>query len=134
MMKITVDHHHYHHTDPDTAERLRRIERLLSDNTETLEIVMIDTSKMLAAVAAERTELASWKELSAQQTKAIVDAAQALKDATAAQDPAALAAVQADLDKAATDLSADNADAATAIAANITPAVPATPAAPPITL
>ncbi len=84
---------------------------------------MIDTSKILAAVAAERTELASWETLAAQLTKVIADQATALAAAIAASDPAAIAKVQADLDQAATDLSTDNAAAAAAITAN-TPAAP----------
>lgn len=100
---------------------------------------MIDTSKMLAAVAAERTELAGWKTLAASQTQALKDAAAALAAANASNDPAAQAQVQADLDKAASDLSADNADAVAAILAN-TPGAPQpaptttpAPAAPPTT-
>lgn len=83
---------------------------------------MIDTSKILAAVAAERTELASWKTLSDQLTKVIADQATALASAIANSDPAAIAKVQADLDQAATDLSTDNAAAAAAITANTPPA------------
>ena len=82
---------------------------------------MIDTSKILVAVAAERTELKSWEALSSAQTAATTKAAADLAAAIANSDPAAIAQVQADLDKAATDLSADNAEAAAAIAAG-TPA------------
>lgn len=82
---------------------------------------MIDTSKILAAVAAERTELASWQGLATQLTGVIATQAAALAAAIAASDPAAIAQVQADLDKAASDLSTDNAAAAAAIAANTPP-------------
>jgi hypothetical protein len=110
--------HHYYHPDQATAERLKRIDETLGRMESKM---AIDTSALLAAVAQERTELASWKALAAAQTKALQDAAAALAAANAAGDPAAQAAVQADLDKAASDLSSDNADAASAIAAN-TPA------------
>lgn len=79
---------------------------------------MIDTTRILAEVARARTELASYKVLSDAQTQVISDQAAALKAAIAANDPAAIAQVQADLDKAAVDLSADNDAAAQAIAAN----------------
>ena len=81
----------------------------------------LDTSKLLAAVAEENTELKSWEALSAAQTEALKSLAASLAAAIAANDPVALAQVQTDIDKAATDLSADNAEAADAIAKN-TPA------------
>lgn len=124
---MRLEIHHFHHPDQATAERLERIECMLGQVLRNQENEMIDTSKMLAAVAAERTELASWKTLAAAQTQALKDAAAALAAANAANDPTAQAQVQADLDKAASDLSADNADAAAAILANTPPA--ATPAA-----
>lgn len=94
------------------------IHHLLKIIIANQEKIMIDTSKILAAVAAERTELASWKALADQLTKVIADQAAALAAAIANSDPAAVAKVQADLDQAATDLSTDNADAAAAITAN----------------
>lgn len=92
-----------------------------------LESIMIDTTKLLAEVARERTELASWKALSAAKDKAMADVAASLKTATdalatAGVDTTALAKVQADLDQAATDLKNDNDDAEAALAANVTPA------------
>lgn len=105
----------------DAVRRHTETVGLLKSIIANQEKIMIDTSKILAAVAAERTELASWEALAAAQTKVISDQAAALKTAIAASDPAALAQVQADLDKAATDLSSDNAAAAAAITAN-TPA------------
>ena len=80
---------------------------------------MIDTSRILAEVARERTELASWKTLSAAKDKVIADQAAALAAAIAANDPAAIAKVQADLDQAATDLKNDNDEAEAAVAANV---------------
>lgn len=114
MFDRTVNNYHNHYGDELALKHLERI--------------MIDTSKILAAVAQERTELASWKALSAAKDKVISDQAAALSAAIAANDPAAVAKVQADLDQAATDLSNDNADAAQAIIAG-TPAVPVVGAA-----
>lgn len=92
-----------------------------------LETIMINTTAILAEVARERTELAGWKTLSAGKDKIIADTAAALKTATdalaaAGADIAALAQVQADLDKAAGDLKNDNDEAAAAIGANVAPA------------
>lgn len=84
----------------------------------------IDTKGILKAVADERTELKSWETLATQLTAAITKLAADLAAAIAANDPAAIAQVQADLDKAAADLSADNAEAAAAIAANTPAATP----------
>lgn len=91
---------------------------------------MIDTSKILAAVAEEKTETASLRALVAAQNKVIADTAAQLK--AAGVDAAALAHVQADLDQAANDLSTDNAATKDALAANAPPAADpasATPAA-----
>jgi len=82
---------------------------------------VIDTTKILAAVAEETTELKSWEALAAAQSDAMKTLADALKAAIDASDPDAIARVQADLDQAATQLSADNAEAAAAIIAH-TPA------------
>lgn len=115
----------FSHADDDRrhTETVGLLKTIIANQKSNTEKIMIDTSKILAAVAAERTELASWEALAAAQTKVIGDQATALAAAIAASDPAAIAQVQADLDKAATDLSADNAAAATAISAN-TPAAP----------
>jgi hypothetical protein len=95
---------------------------------------MIDTSKILAAVAEEKTESASLRALVAAQSKVIVDTAAQLKAALAdprmaGADTAALVQVQADLDQAAADLSTDNAATKDAIAANATPAAAPAPGA-----
>jgi len=80
-----------------------------------LEALMIDTQSILKAVGEERTVLAGWKRLLSELVKTVSDLSQKLADAIAANDPVAMAQVQADLDKAATDLSGDNAEALTAI-------------------
>jgi hypothetical protein len=108
---------------PPWASELRKLLRLVISKQEK---IMIDTSKILAEVARERTELASWKALSAAKDKVIADTAAALKAATdalaaAGTDTAALAQVQADLDKAATDLKNDNDEAEAAVKAGATP-------------
>ena len=105
-------HHHVHHEDDSRVLQL-------------LEKIMINTVAILKAVADERTELKSWEALAAAQATAMTKLAADLATAIANSDPVAIAQVQADLDKAATDLSADNAEAQTAIAANTPAVVPA---------
>lgn len=82
---------------------------------------MIDTARILASVAAERTESASLRALVAANTATMRDLAVRLQAAIDANDPTAMAQVQADLDQAATDLDADNQAAADAITQNTTP-------------
>jgi hypothetical protein len=114
--------HVIHKFDRDDADRLSRIENLLGSIIRNQETSMLDTSKILAAVAAEKTESASLRALVTAQSQAMKDLGTQLQAAISANDPAALAKVQADLDQAATDLNADNDAAAAAIAANTTPA------------
>jgi hypothetical protein len=109
-----VNFHVYHHHSTYEEKILKR----LGD-------IMVNTVAILKAVADERTELKSWEALSAAQATTMAKLAADLATAIAQNDPAAIAQVQADLDKAATDLSADNAEAQAAITAN-------TPAAPPV--
>jgi hypothetical protein len=92
---------------------------------QLLENIMINTTAILKAVADERTELKSWEALSAAQATTMAKLASDLAAAIAQNDPVAIAKVQADLDQAATDLSADNAEAAAAIAANTLASPPA---------
>lgn len=112
------------HLDPETMSLLREINRRLAISNENEESIMIDTTRILASVAKERTENASLRALIDAQNKILADNAAALKAAIAANDPAALAKVQADLDQAATDLDTDNDATDAAIKAN-TPAAPA---------
>lgn len=119
-MNFTI--HHHHHGDAQVEARLRSVERNLDLINQNMESIMIDTSRILAEVARERTELASWKALSAAKDKVIADQATALAAAIAANDPVAIAKVQADLDQAAVDLKNDNDDAEAAIGANTSPA------------
>ena len=85
---------------------------------------MIDTTKLLAEVARERTDSASLRALIVANSTAISDLAAQLAAAIAANDPVAIAQVQADLDKAAADLALDSDAAEAALAANVPPATP----------
>jgi hypothetical protein len=117
---------------------------------ETVNLIMLDTTKMLAAVAAERTENASLRALLVQHVGVETGLSKQLADAIAAAKPvpapapgvdaaalqqridaltgqlsdlqAAAQSAQNDLDKAASDLSADNEATAAAITANQIPA------------
>lgn len=106
--------------DEGIAEILRRTETLL----EKMETIMLDTSRLLAAVAEEKTETASLRALAVAQTQAMKDLSAQLAAAIAANDPAAIAQVQADMDTATNDLSIDSQATKDAVTAN-------TPAAPP---
>lgn len=122
IMRIVIEHHYYQHPSNEVraweAEVLHRLDLILN-NQET---IMIDTTRILAAVAKERTENASLRALVDAQTKIMTDTAAALKAAMdAGNDPAAIAKVQADLDQAATDLETDNDATDAAVKAN-TPA------------
>lgn len=97
--------------------RLSQQLRQIATYNERMSEMAIDTSRILAEVARERTELASWKAMSAAKDKLIADQADALRKAMEANDPVAMAQVQADLDKAAADLASDNAEADAAIKA-----------------
>lgn len=115
---MRIDIHHHIEPSTEVLDRLDYIGPKVDLILKNQETIMIDTTRILAEVARARTELASYKALSDAQTQVISDQAAALKAAIAANDPAAIAQVQADLDKAAVDLSADNDAAAQAIAAN----------------
>lgn len=82
----------------------------------------IDTKALLDAVAKEVTENASLRTLVEGQSTAMKALSEQLAAAIASGDPAALAQVQADLDKATADLSTDSAATEAALAANTPPA------------
>lgn len=120
-MNIRIDV--YHHLEPgDARSWFKAFDRQLGIITRNQELTMIDTSKLLAAVADEKTESASLRALVAANSATMKDLSDKLAAAIAANDPAAVAQVQADLDQAAADLSADNQAAKDAIAANTPPA------------
>ena len=121
MKLFSITHDHFYHQDKATADQLSWIIRGLGAITRQVERLMIDTSKVLAAVEAEKTQVASLIALANGQTAAMKDLAAKLADAIAANDPAAMAQVQADLDKAADELGTETAAVSAAIAAN-TPA------------
>jgi hypothetical protein len=116
------------HDDEETAERLCRIEETLGIIIEDQEQIMVDTSKIIAAVAAEKSKVDSLIALANGQSASMKDLAAQLAAAIAANDPAALAQVQSDLDKAADDLGTETAAVSAAIDANTPAAPPAPPA------
>jgi len=119
----------YLFTDQASAERMDGILHMLGKISHKQDLLMIDTSKIIAAVAAERGKVDSLIALANSQSASMKDLAAQLAAAIAANDPAAIAQVQADLDKAATDLDSESAAVQAALDANGNPA-PA-PAAPP---
>ncbi len=119
---IRIEVHHFHHPDGGAAERWRRIENQLGEILINQELTMIDTSKILASVAAEKTKVDSLIALANGQSATMKDLSAQLAAAIAANDPAALAKVQADLDQASTDLDAETAAVGAAIDANTPPA------------
>lgn len=121
-MHVFGRHYHNHETPWDQAppwaiELGLMVSRLLG-NTES---IMIDTSKIIAAVAAERTKVDSLIALANGQSVTMKDLSAQLAAAIAAGDPAALAQVQADLDKASSDLDTETAAVTAAIDANTPP-------------
>ena len=121
LFSVHHTHDHFYHQDKATADQLSWIIRGIGTIIRNMEKLMIDTSKVLAAVAAEKTKVDSLIALANGQTAAMKDMASKLAAAIAANDPAAMAQVQADLDKAADDLSTETAAVSAAIDAN-TPA------------
>jgi hypothetical protein len=98
---------HFHHPDEETAERLRRIERMLGNIHERQELIMATLEDLKASVQKNSDAEASVVTL-------LSGISQQLKDAQAANDPAALQAVIDQID-------ANTASAAAAVVAN-TPA------------
>ena len=113
----------FHHFSPD-SEVLARLDLILDKLepiTENTENIMIDTSRIIAAVAAEKTKVDSLITLANGQSATMKDLSAQLAAAIAANDPAALAQVQADLDKASSDLDTETAAVTAAIDANTPP-------------
>jgi hypothetical protein len=98
---------HFYHPDEETAERLRRIERMLGNIHERQELIMATLEDLKASVQKNSDAEASVVTL-------LSGISQQLKDAQAANDPAALQAVIDQID-------ANTASAAAAVVAN-TPA------------
>src|SRR5882672_2401186 len=121
-------HHHNHQTPWDSAPPWAiEIGLMVSQVLEKLENIMIDTSKIIAAVAAEKTKVDSLITLANGQSATMKDLSAQLAAAIAAGDPAALAQVQADLDKASSDLDTETAAVTAAIDANTPPGPTPTP-------
>jgi predicted nucleic acid-binding Zn-ribbon protein len=119
---------HIHHFDDSCVRAFAEIQRKLG-------AIMIDTSKLLAAVAREKTDNDSLRALVQANTKAMSDLSSQLADAIAkldaGTDTTALEAVQADLDKATADLSLDSDKTEAALAASVPAQSSAPPAADP---
>ena len=56
-----MKHHHYHHPDKDTAERLYRIEKLLGEIVETQESLMSTFDELKAAQEATDVKIGAVK-------------------------------------------------------------------------
>lgn len=133
-MPLIEKHYHVHHhillqrDDPVVNLILAQLAAV----TNRQDLIMIDTSKLLAAVAVEQTESASLRALVAANTAALKDVSsqlatlQASGGATAAQ----LQQVQNDVDAATASLSSDNQAAVDAVAANTIPPPAPEPLAP----
>lgn len=118
-MRIDIFHHH---SIEARCEVMRRLD-ILSDQIDLFkETIMIDTSKLLAATTRATTDSASLRAL-IKDVKASLDKSLAdLKAATDANDPAAQATAQADIDKAVGLLDTDSAETETALTSNVQPA------------
>ncbi len=88
---------------------------------DRLEKLMLDTSKILESARKQSTENASLRALIASVKEQLATTKTELAAAIAANDPAATAAAQKDLDDMAALLDADDADTAAAIAENVQP-------------
>lgn len=86
---------------------------------ETLDKLMIDTRKILEAARKESTENASLRALVASLREQLGTTKGELAAALAANDPAAIAAAQKDIDDTVAMLDADDADTAAALAENV---------------
>lgn len=108
-MKFHHEHYHYHHGDPQSEARLRRVEHQLGLVLKTLEIIMGKIDDLNAAVTRNTDAYDAVIQL-------LTGYVQELKDARAANDPAAMDAAIARID-------ANTAKAAAAVVAH-TPAAP----------
>lgn len=107
------------HPDPWRGYSLRGLLIAVLNRQDNL---MIDDTKILASVAAAKTQVDSLIALATQQNATMKDLSAQLAAAIAANDPAAIAQVQADLDTAAAALDTETQAVKDAIAANTAPA------------
>lgn len=114
----------YHHFE-DRDEVMRRFDVLEGKtdlSLEKVESIMIDTSKLLESARKQSTENASLRALISSVKTQLATTKEELAAAIAANDPAAIAAAQKDIDDTVALLDADDADTAAALSENTTPA------------
>lgn len=129
---LKVEHHHFHHLDRPMAEALNKVTLQLASIAKMVSTNMIDTSKLLAAVAREKTDNDSLRALVVANTTAMATLSKQLADAIAANDPVAMQQVQTDLDKASSDLALDSDKTEAALAASVPPTQPTSGGVPPV--
>lgn len=116
--------HHHHHSFEARDEVLRRLDALRSETgliIKRQELIMIDTTKILAAATRATTDSAALralvKDVKTSLDKSIADLAAAI----AASDPVAMAKAQKDIDDAAGLLDTDSTETEAALSANVPP-------------
>lgn len=107
------------------ARQLDRIEAALAKLTGQSGGTLINTTALVASVAQIRTVDGSIVALLNQIALNQANLAQQLKDAIAASDPAALAAVQQSIDDSVTEINSQNSAIVAAVLANTPQAAPA---------
>jgi Skp family chaperone for outer membrane proteins len=115
---------HRHFGDRDAENHRRVTDRTLSAMTRQLENLMINTQRILASVAKQKTETDSLRALVASVKTQLTTTKEELRAAIAAMDPAALAQAQKDIDDAAALLDTDDQQVADALAENVDPSAP----------
>lgn len=111
-------------------EVVRRLDNLRDQMDliqQNQEMIMLDTQRLLAAATRATTDSASLRALLKDVQASLVKSNADLAAAVAANDPTAIAAAQADIDKAVGLLDPDSAQTEAALSANVQPA-PTTPA------
>lgn len=123
-MRVDIYHHHSIEARCEVMRRLDRLGDQMDLIKQNQEMAMIDTARLLAAATRATTDSASLrallKDVQASLAKSNADLAAAL----AANDPAATAAAQADIDKAVGLLDPESAQTEAALSANVPPAPP----------
>jgi hypothetical protein len=124
MADRQVHHHHhfhFHHSIEARSWVMRRLDDLDRNMTLTKEHIMIDTRKLLESARKQSTENASLRALIVSVKDQLTTTKAELAAAIAANDPAAIAAAQKDIDDTVALLDADDADTEAALAANVDP-------------
>jgi hypothetical protein len=123
--------HHHYHPEPD-PEVQRRLDVLIHKDDLLLNSMgklMLDSSRLLASATAATTKIDSLIALATSQTATMKDLSDQLAAAIAANDPAAIAQVQADMNTAADTFDLEGNKAQAAVDAN-TPPAPTPPVVP----